>query len=607
MKHYIFQHRIAIIAILIILLSMAAGIKIICHDSDTRLKSSLLEWTDDFNKKHYTALGDTTNTSLMKALRKSEDNDSLFYINLRQFSRNMFVRGEQVLAFEYLKNCMSLMDAEPNPDKNLLSFKSYAFLLLGAATDEVGLTSLSQDYYFKGLKIADRLEDRKAKSDFYNNIGVSYLRNEQKERAMEFFDKAMEIAVADKNDYLLYIIHYNISEVCADNKDFSGAIDHILKGIQYIDAEAATDDYYSMQSALGELYLRNGQLHLAYTYLSNAYKNQEKGSNRFFLFNTSMRLVEYFTEAAMPDSVAKYNRVAKEITTSTKNTEQQIRLLKEEAESEAAKGNDHKAYELSNRIMELKDSLSKEENTLRIEQAHNIYTLEKETEKRASGIRSWNPVTLFISMSCLMAVLAWIMVWAIMRKRRNDNANRKKTEAATTLSRHLQDQLRQEIDQKRQANEELRHYHQKLTSFTLDRIHLSQHVDELSTDIKRLLLKVSPRDKEQKEALKGILAKLTNLNTDTQWEEFQYYFEKVHPDFYRRLEAAHPGLTANDRRLCALISLGLSTKEIASLTFREVRSVESSRNRLRKKLEIETDKGLFEYMRGLGPSLTTDS
>ena len=42
-------------------------------------------------------------------------------------------------------------------------------------------------------------------------------------------------------------------------------------------------------------------------------------------------------------------------------------------------------------------------------------------------------------------------------------------------------------------------------------------------------------------------------------------------------------LTVKEKHLCAFISLGLSTKEIAAITFREVRSCESSRNRLRKK------------------------
>jgi DNA-binding NarL/FixJ family response regulator len=58
-------------------------------------------------------------------------------------------------------------------------------------------------------------------------------------------------------------------------------------------------------------------------------------------------------------------------------------------------------------------------------------------------------------------------------------------------------------------------------------------------------------------------------------------------------------LTVKEKRLCAFISLGLSTKEIAAITFREVRSCESSRNRLRKKMGVSPDTDLTAFLRHL--------
>lgn len=43
----------------------------------------------------------------------------------------------------------------------------------------------------------------------------------------------------------------------------------------------------------------------------------------------------------------------------------------------------------------------------------------------------------------------------------------------------------------------------------------------------------------------------------------------------------------------------IKTREIAGITFREVRSVETSRTRLRKKLGLDTDSSLFDYLVGL--------
>ena len=44
----------------------------------------------------------------------------------------------------------------------------------------------------------------------------------------------------------------------------------------------------------------------------------------------------------------------------------------------------------------------------------------------------------------------------------------------------------------------------------------------------------------------------------------------------------------------------MTTKEIAVLTYREVRSVDSARNRLRKKLGLELTDDLTAYLHSLG-------
>ncbi len=73
----------------------------------------------------------------------------------------------------------------------------------------------------------------------------------------------------------------------------------------------------------------------------------------------------------------------------------------------------------------------------------------------------------------------------------------------------------------------------------------------------------------------------------------------MHPNFYRSLEQQYPDLTARDKRLCGLLYLGLSSREIASITYRELRSVESARNRLRKKLNLDLTTDLTEFLQSI--------
>ena len=115
-----------------------------------------------------------------------------------------------------------------------------------------------------------------------------------------------------------------------------------------------------------------------------------------------------------------------------------------------------------------------------------------------------------------------------------------------------------------------------------------------------MLLELNPRESVKRE---NIRTQLNRLNALTDYDadgEFKLYFERVHPDFYRNLTALDTELTGRDMRLCALLYLGLNTKEIATLTYREIRSVESARNRLRKKLGLKLTDDLTAYLHSLG-------
>lgn len=80
------------------------------------------------------------------------------------------------------------------------------------------------------------------------------------------------------------------------------------------------------------------------------------------------------------------------------------------------------------------------------------------------------------------------------------------------------------------------------------------------------------------------------------WEDFKFYFERIHQGFFTRLKGKFPALTAKDLRLCAYIHLGLSTKEMAGLTNVTPESVEIGRVRLRKKLGLTRSQNLNLFL-----------
>jgi len=80
------------------------------------------------------------------------------------------------------------------------------------------------------------------------------------------------------------------------------------------------------------------------------------------------------------------------------------------------------------------------------------------------------------------------------------------------------------------------------------------------------------------------------------WQKFELQVEKNHPGFFDRLQVLHHRLTRNEKRLCACLRLSLASKEIANLMDIEPNSVEIARVRLRKKLNLNTNERLGQYL-----------
>lgn len=146
----------------------------------------------------------------------------------------------------------------------------------------------------------------------------------------------------------------------------------------------------------------------------------------------------------------------------------------------------------------------------------------------------------------------------------------------------------------KQANEEVLNTKKaELITNTLKLMHLSDLNQSMVND----LVKVTPHtNKEGQEAIRQITQKFKVNATEQIWNDFEARFENVFDSFYRVLLEKFPTLTPNERKLCALLRSGLSSKDIALLTFQNPQSVDVARYRLRKKLNLVTDENLVDFL-----------
>lgn len=82
------------------------------------------------------------------------------------------------------------------------------------------------------------------------------------------------------------------------------------------------------------------------------------------------------------------------------------------------------------------------------------------------------------------------------------------------------------------------------------------------------------------------------VETRDDWKMFEEQFERVHSEFITRLGERCPKLSSTEIRICVLIRLNLSTKQIADALFSSELTIKKHRANIRKKLALSRDENL---------------
>jgi CheY-like chemotaxis protein len=98
------------------------------------------------------------------------------------------------------------------------------------------------------------------------------------------------------------------------------------------------------------------------------------------------------------------------------------------------------------------------------------------------------------------------------------------------------------------------------------------------------------------ESIRNVINNLNIKASENIWREFELHFGNVFEHFYQTLKNHFPDLTPGDLKLCAFLRLNLSSKEIATLTFQNPKSIDMARYRLRKKINLTQDENLTDFL-----------
>lgn len=161
----------------------------------------------------------------------------------------------------------------------------------------------------------------------------------------------------------------------------------------------------------------------------------------------------------------------------------------------------------------------------------------------------------------------------------------------------------QKIDSLKEKNlqSELKHKSDELIQTTLNIVRKNEMLQEIKKEAMGISRSI---DEENLPQIRRKMLRLighidTNIAHDNDLQAFQNTFDSVHQDFFTKLDKHFPTLNKKEKLLCAYIRMDLMSKEIAPLLNISLRGVEISRYRLRKKLELNSEANLAEFLQKL--------
>lgn len=144
-------------------------------------------------------------------------------------------------------------------------------------------------------------------------------------------------------------------------------------------------------------------------------------------------------------------------------------------------------------------------------------------------------------------------------------------------------------------NLEMIHKEKELANSTMQLIRKNTILNKLKTDLHSALS--SPGYDLIKNNLNSLIKQIDKeIDTEKQWQVFNMHVEHVYEDLFKKLKEHYPELTPRELSLCAFLRMNISSKEIAALMNISARGVEISRYRIRKKLRLDREANLTEFM-----------
>ena len=203
----------------------------------------------------------------------------------------------------------------------------------------------------------------------------------------------------------------------------------------------------------------------------------------------------------------------------------------------------------------------------------------------------------------VLLIVAIVLIILLVRYNEGKVEARKEKEMQAQKMHYQEESERKEREiialRNEQLASDLNNKSRELASSTMNLIRKNEILIDLKNELTKIVSALPATDdgKATSKKLSKVVAAINdNIEHDDDWMKFEQNFDTIHQDFMKRLGETYKGLTISDKKLCAYLKMNLVSKDIAPLLNISVRGVEIGRYRLRKKLGLDRDTNLTDFL-----------
>lgn len=458
-----------------------------------------------------------------------------------------------------------------NINNSIYQNKKYIYLTytnISIAYNRLGEHNKALKNYLDCLKKIENIDDLKTQyASTLNNIGLHYLNYKNKpDSALVYFKQSKAILETNalEKEFLYGTVKGNIADIYFNRKQYEDAKELIADNLNLFRT--------NIPQKVKRITRKRLLTHIALAKINLA-------QNNFSNANTILTNLDIEIDTLSID-------LGRLVPVKRLQTKQELALKSGDLKT---------AYNFSEQLNTLKDSLHlvSEQQNLTVAKLledtaikkHEIQLaneqLQRDKDQQKSQIRFW-VVTLILT----IALAIFIILYNRHKQQAIINANKKALAEQKAQAKTLENQLLQQNIENQKKD---------LSNFAITTKQNKDWLAQLSDLIADLKSKNNVNRNKAIKELDTAIKDKQRINTFT--EDLQQQVEHLNTDFYHKLNTDYPSLTPYELKLCSLLRINLETKDIAALLNISPSSVNTSRYRLRKKLQLDKSQNLVELLK----------